>query len=269
MINKDTENDLLLGNELNNSSDVQYLKEIGALDNDIQTIREIVDGFDPKKLDMYNDGLLYKAYYAAKRCKTMSKNIIAKQLCMSVKLLNYYLDKYPKLGLALQAGYMDSLETMKENLVTKLYESAMGTTVVNTSKTTNYVINEFGDRVPVNETVTEHEINTVPSVSAQLELLKRLDPAWVPKVQIDVTQQINQNFKVQEDINVAVDYRKLSVGALKELLASGKADLEDDTNLKKEDLDTRKELKEIKLKESGQPAKRRGRPPKNKNKENE
>lgn len=230
MDDKDLDNDLLIGEELNEQteSDVDYLKRVGALDYDIQMAREIVTGFDPQKLDKYNDGLIYRAYYVARQCKTMAKGIIAKNLHISTKLLNYYLETYPKVGLALQAGYMDSLDTMKESLVSKLYDCALGGTVTNKTTSTNYVRNQDGELIPRSVNVTEHEVYMTPNVSAQLELLKRLDPAWVPKVQVDINQEMNYTFKVQEDMNVAVDYRKLSPSALQELLASGKADIRND-----------------------------------------
>ena len=265
---KDTENDLLLGDKLD--SNVEYLKSVGALDYEVQTAREIVAGFDPAKLDEFNDGMIYRAYYAAKKCHTMTKGTISKCLRISQKLLEYYLKTYPKLGLAIQAGYMDAIDEMKESLVSKLYDSAMGQTVKNTTTTETYVRTDDGELIQTTQTVTTHENSIPPNVSAQLELLKRLDPAWVPKVQVDLNQEINYNFHVVEDVNVAVDYRKLSPQALQELLKSGKSDgpnmeayIVEDTQKRCGCTNKDVELQEI---EEDKPViKRRGRPPKIKN----
>ena len=230
----DNENDLLLPekqleivkNKKNNSlSDtIKYLKEQGALDSDIQSAREFVEGFNPDSVETFDDGLIYRAYYVARKCRTASFGYLAKRLRMSTQLLKYYCEQNPKLALAIQMGYMDSVDCMKEDLVNKLYEAAMGTTLTTTSRTQNYITNDAGEVVPTTMTETTHTAQIAPNVSAQLELLKRLDPAWVPKVGIDVRAEINENLHVVQDINVQVDYKKLSVSALKELLQAGKSD---------------------------------------------
>ena len=206
------------------SGTIKYLKEQGALDSDIQAAREISEGFDPNNVETFDDSLIYRAYYAAKKCKTASLRNLAHALGMSPQLLKFYCEQYPKLGLAIQAGYMDAVDMMKENLVSKLYEAAMGTTVSNSSTTTQYIVDDDGNKIPTNVTEVEHTSQVVPNVSAQLELLKRLDPAWIPKVGVDIRAEINENLHVVEDVNVQVDYKKLSVSALKELLRAGKTD---------------------------------------------
>lgn len=212
------------------SGTIAYLKQQGALDVDIQQARELAEGFDPNNVESFDDSLIYRAYYAAKKCKTASLRNLARALNMTPQLLKFYCEQYPKLGMAIQAGYMDAVDIMKESLVDKLYEAAMGTSVTNVSTTRNYIVNEDGVKIPTNVTEVEHEVSIAPNVSAQLELLKRLDPAWIPKVGVDVKAEINHNLNVTQDVNVQVDYRKLSVEALKELLEAGRDDTREQLN---------------------------------------
>lgn len=207
------------------SGTIAYLKQQGALDSDIQQARELAEGFNPDNVESFDDSLIYRAYYAAKKCKTASLINLAKALGITPNLLKFYCEQYPKLGMAIQAGYMDAVDTMKESLVSKLYEAAMGTTVTNLSTTRKYIVDDDGNKIPTSIKEVEDSVSVPPNVSAQLELLKRLDPAWIPKVGVSVQAEINNNLHVVEDVNVQVDYKKLSVEALKELLSAGRVDM--------------------------------------------
>lgn len=202
-------------------TDVQYLIDSGILPQEIQNVREIVNDFDGSQLDEFNDGIIYRAYHAALHCRTQTLGTIAKALGISRKLLEYYLKQYPKLGLAIQVGYMDSIDYLKEDLVNALTQVALGTSVQEVSVTNKQVLNKFGEVHDLTDTKTTTR-QIAPDTTAILELMKRIDPAWVPKVAVDVQQNINHTFNVKEDINVAVDYRKLSPSALRELIDSAK-----------------------------------------------
>ena len=235
---------------------IAYLKQQGALDSDIQQAREIAEGFNPDNIESFDDSLVYRAYYAAKKCKTASLLNLSKALGITPNLLKFYCEQYPKLGMAIQAGYMDAVDTMKESLVSKLYEAAMGTCVTNSSTTTKYIVDEAGNKIPVSVKEIEDNVVVTPNVTAQLELLKRLDPAWIPKVGVSVQAEINNNLHVTEDVNVQVDYKKLSVGALKELLAAGKVDMSSHTGTGASDLG---ELAQKKIKQMREENEKSGR----------
>jgi hypothetical protein len=65
--------------------------------------------------------------------------------------------------------------------------------------------------------------------------MKRLDPAWVPQVDVNVSGQVEHNFTAVKDVNIAVDYKQLSPSALKELLNSQKLLNERDTKSYKDE----------------------------------
>lgn len=214
--------DLLTKNLPKKSKDLDTVLEQGLLPEEVQTAREIVDGFDGAALDKYNDGLIYRAYHAARTCRNPNPGVIAKMLGISRKLLEYYLEKYPKLGIAIQAGYMDSADTMKHELMDALYSVAMGYKYTDVTVHQEDVLDDFGEVIASKKNTTTAYKNVPPNVQAILELMRRLDPSWVPKVEVDVQQNINQTFHVAQDISVQVDYRKLSPEALRELLQANK-----------------------------------------------
>lgn len=264
------------------SSTVAFLKERGALDADIQAAREIANELDLSKpgKDGFTNSLVYRAYYAAKKSKTAAPGYIAKVLGISTKLLKFYCEKYPKFAMAIQAGYMDAVDNMKERLVDKLYEAAMGTTLTNSTETTNYLINEDGVPIPTDKTESTHTVQVAPNVSAQLELLKRLDPSWIPKVGVDISGEIKHTYNYTQDVNIQVDYKKLSPEVLHQLLEAGKTqagvqngmlltessamELEEDTVQERPEQQDElpHELPQPQVEDK--PKKRRGRPPKQK-----
>lgn len=203
-------------------TDVQTLIDKGVLPEEIQTVREIVNDFNGDELTEFNDGIIYRAYHAALRCRTQSLGIIAKKLGISRKVLEYYLKQYPKLGLAIQVGYMDAVDYLKEDLVSALTRVALGTTTTEITKYEKQYVNKYGDIIDTEDTKTITK-ELAPDVTAIIELMKRLDPAWQPKVSVDIQQEVSHTFNVKEDINVAVDYRKLSPSALRELIQSSKS----------------------------------------------
>ena len=198
----------------------QAMVDAGVIDADSLRIRDEVNSFDPKKLDKYCEPLLYRAYYVAKNCRACSYTQIAKGLGMSKKLFSYYMETYPKFATVVQIGINDCRENMKGGIIDALYSAALGQTVTETSKSEK---KQFmgDDELPV-LTITESSVtkHVPPNVQAALELMKRLDPSWVPQVNVNVDGQVSQNIHVAQDINIAVDYDKLSPEALKELIES-------------------------------------------------
>ena len=211
---REEEADLLI--DLSANSEALIEKEV--IDAQFFNLRDEVSEFDPSKLDKYNDSLLYRVYYVAKRCKTASTRIIANNLQISKRLLEYYIQTYPKVGLAIQVGVMDARDEMKETLVEALFTAAKGQTVSEQSVAVETVYNEEGAALGNKEKITTVEKYVPPNVSAATELMKRLDPAWVPKVDVNVSGEVDHNYNVTHDVNVAVDYKQLSPEALKELL---------------------------------------------------
>lgn len=212
----------LLKYDKQRSEDLQVLLDEGLLPYEIQTVREIVDEFDGDKLDQFNDGIIYRAYYAAKHCKSLHPGVIAKQLGISRKLLDFYLQRYPKLGLAIQTGYNDARDLMQNDLVSALYQLGMGMQLKDVKVTDNDLFTADGEQVGHKRETTTTLRQVAPNVTAALELLKRLDPAWQTQVNVNVNESIQHNFHVIDDVSVAVDYRKLSPTALKELIAANK-----------------------------------------------
>lgn len=202
---------------------VQVMLDAGIIDQDTLRIRSVVSDFDVSKLDKYCEPLLYQAYYVAKTSKTSSHNILARKLGISRKLFDYYMENYPKFALVIQIGVSDCREDMKQGVVDALYKAALGQTVSEKSEVTeNEYLGEDNQLVTTKTKVSVVNKYISPNVQAGLELMKRLDPAWVPQLNIDVNANIEQNLKVAEDINLVIDYDKLSPEALKELIGSAK-----------------------------------------------
>ena len=223
------EKDLIFSEDVNEkdllkemSENTQHLLKEEIIDSQMLTIRENINEFDISKIDKYSDSLLYQTYYAVKKCKTASKRILAKNLGISLKLLNYYIETYPKLGLVIQMAIMDARDEMKETIVDALYTAAKGQQVSEETVAVETVRDAEGGVIGTKEKVTTVTKYVAPNISAGIELMKRLDPAWVPQVNVDVSGSVDHNLNVVQDVNVAVDYKQLSPTALKELLNSQK-----------------------------------------------
>ena len=212
------EKDLLL----NMSDNTEALVKSNIIDGQLLSIREEVSDLDISKLDKYSDSLLYQAYYVAKKCKTASNRIISRKLNISLRLFEYYLEKYPKLGLTIRMGVMDARDEMKETIVDALFAAAKGQDVTEQSTAVETVYDPEGAVLGTKEKITTVTKHVAPNVSAGLELMKRLDPAWIPQVNVDVSGQVDHNLNVVKDVNIAVDYKQLSPAALKELINSQK-----------------------------------------------
>ena len=213
-----SEKDLLL--DLSDST--QHLVDTQALPIDVLSVRDVVSDLDISKLDEYGDSLLYSAYYAAKKCKTISPSVIARNLKISKNLYEYYLDKYPKFKAVIELGFIDAKEEMKETIVSALYKAAQGYSITETGTVTQTEYDSEGVARGSIEKVTTVQKQVQPNVTAGIELMKRLDPSWVPQLNVDVSGNIDHLHLSAKDIDVAVDYRKLSPQALKELLSSHK-----------------------------------------------
>lgn len=214
MDNKDSNNDLIL----DLSPNMEKLLEEGLVTTDIIALRDTVNDLNPNTLDKYSDSLLYRAYYAAKKRHTNSSNVLARELKISTKLFNYYIDTYPKFGLVIQMGLMDATEEMKNDIVDSLYKASKGQTVKEKAVITETEYDDEGVVLGSKQKISEAEKYIPPNTQAAIELLRKLDPSWNPKLDINVTE--NKLLHVVEDVNVAVDYRKLSTDALRELLQS-------------------------------------------------
>ena len=247
------EKDLLL----DMSDNTEALVKNNIVDSQLLLLREEVNESDISKLDKYNDSLLYQAYYVAKKCKTASKRIIARQLGISLRLMNYYLETYPKLGLVIQMAVMDARDEMKETIVDALLSAAKGQEVTEQSTAVETVYDTEGAVLGSKEKITTVTKHIAPNVSAGLELMKRLDPAWVPQVNVDVSGQVDHNLNVVKDVNVAVDYKQLSPAALKELLNSQKLLNQRDTKSYKNEDNESVVVKGLKNKVEKEPNKKR------------
>lgn len=216
MPDKEEKNDLIISMTPN----TEKLLQEGLLTTDIIAIRDTVDNLDPNKLDEYSDTLLYRAYFVAKKMCTNSPSVIAKELKISVRLLKYYLEKYPKLATVIQMGLMDATENIKTTVVQSLYKSAMGQMVTEHAVVKETEYDDEGVPLGTKEKISEVNKYIPPNTQAALELLRKLDPSWNPKVDINVAE--NKTLHVIEDVNVAVDYRKLSAQSLRELIQAQK-----------------------------------------------
>ena len=206
----------------NSTNDVNILIDKDVLPEEVQDLRLFMDNFNPETLDKMSDGIVAQGYASARKSKSFTLQSVAKNMGISYKLFQYYLDKYPKFAIAVRTGLIDSVTLMKEHLTTTLYEVATGITLADNSKTVKTVYNSEGEIIGTEITTKDNCRQLAPNVTATLELLRKLDPEWQPKVNVDVQLEINKNIKVAQDITVAPDLKKLSPSALKELLLSAR-----------------------------------------------
>ena len=218
MDKSDNEKDLILAL----SDDAETAVKSGSISIDAFSVRDVVNDLSPQQLDKYGDSLLYEAYFVAKKCKSATRSTIARNLGISVQLYDYYCETYPKFRTVIQMGVADAKDEMKESLINSLFRAAQGYVASDEVVVTQTEYNSKGAVLGVIEKISRAHKTVQPNVTAALELMKRLDPAWVPKVQVDVSGEVDHIHASVHDINVAVDYRKLSANALKELINSEK-----------------------------------------------
>lgn len=221
MANNDDKDDLIIPTSIDEGSNVEYLSKLGLLPAEVQNIRTLVHEFDPKTLDRYDDGLVYSAYCAALKCDGFNKSSIYKYLGVSKRLFDYYMKTYPKFNAAVNLGFADKQEQLKTSLVKRLYTLAEGIAVEDTSEVEESMYdadnNFLGKKVKKGTKVT----HIPPDVKAITALLSKLDESWNPKLQVDVSGNVT-NLNVTADVDIAVDYKQLSVSTMKELLGSQK-----------------------------------------------
>jgi len=210
------------------SENTLELLKTGVVSPELFNVRDEINKLDIEKADEYSDNLLYQAYYAAKKRKTTSASIIAHDLKISRQLYDYYLKKYPKLAVIVNMGLMDAKEDMKHTIVDALFDAAKGQTVVETSEAVETTYDTEGAVVGTKQKIVTVQKKVPPNVQAALELMRKLDPSWTPNVKIDINHTENKTLHVIEDLNVAVDYRKLSADALKQLIESSRVSHDDE-----------------------------------------
>ena len=245
------------------SPDAQAAVDAGIIPIEAFSVREIVSDIKPETLDKYGDSLLYQAYSVALRCNTSSRTVLAKNLGISTQLYDYYCEKYPKFKAVIKLGLLDAKEQMKETVVSSLYKAAQGYTAREVVTVVQHEYDEEGSIRGTVEKTSTAEKYIPANVNAALELMKRLDPSWVPQVKVDVSGNIDHIHASVEDISVAVDFRKLSPSAIRELLSANRQSVNLESNAVEEK--TGSDVVETPIIEQpvvndSPPKKRRGRP---------
>lgn len=224
----DKQDDLLL--PVQPGSDVEMLVEKKLLPYEVQEIRSVVQEFDPEKLDKYNDGLVYEAYYAALNSDGFNKNSLYKALHISKKLFDYYMKTYPKFNAAINIGLADKQETMKTSLIERLYKLSQGMVLENEEIVEEEAFNRDGVSMGTRRKTAKRRTQVAPDSKALITLLGKLDKSWNPTLNVDVSGEVT-NLDVTANVDIALDYNKLSPAALKEILRAQKLSRADDSKI--------------------------------------
>jgi hypothetical protein len=167
-------------------------------------------------------------YYATMRSATGSISSVAKLLQISANDLKAYIEESPEATMTYRAALIDKRAELQESLTKILIDATINGQI---TKEIRVEDNGFSKK-----TITTKR-KTPPDPKMALEILKRLDPnTWGDKVEIK--GEINTNemlgFKVVDNVNIAVDYRKLSKDTLRDLINS-QATSENTESFKRED----------------------------------
>lgn len=196
--------------------------------DNLKAIQTFVNNFKIDKEIGEAKGYIAQAYVAARSSKTFKAPAIAKALGMNITLYKKLLDTDTEFAAAIRLGIIDGKSEMENELITQLYRKALGYKTVDETVRQDGVIAGDGTEFYNKISKTTISRNVGPDSAAIQLLLEKLDPSWVQKQQLEVVTNKWDNLDVSQDVSVDVDYRRLSVATLKELLMSEK-DIKDDT----------------------------------------
>lgn len=222
------------------------------VDDRLNRIRELYNNVQVDTTDL-TDSLLAQIYTAARKCKVQNITNLALTLNWSNSKLQYYKETFPEVATIIQLGFVDGRADMEEKLTKTLYDSAVGNHIIVDEQVDEDEIIDFKTGI---KTGTKRKIKTItkrlpPNPNAALELLKRINPADWNVISSVVNNNYNTvNFNAVDDINVKVDYRKLSPETIAEIIESEKGDGSNIEVNKTEDGVTLSYLKEYREKQA-------------------
>lgn len=182
-------------------------------------VNEIRESYQKSKKRLqdnkFSKSKIAQIYYATMRSSAGSLTTVAKLLSISPDKLKKYMEANPEASFAYRAALIDKRAELEESLTNILVDATVNGQVIREVKT---------EQVGFSIKTIKTKKQIPPNPQMALEILKRLNPeTWGDKIKVDgKVEAVVNNYGLVGNVNIDVDYRKLSKETLRELINSQK-----------------------------------------------